>query len=320
MTPAVDNMMDLLEIVGLYGDHKPAPREYVQKTFHEKPIRYARLPNYEDNERLCKTLNLIAVGGERISLTSLGEEALGHYGGERVEFQKFFIKNVLLGSDANKEIHDAFFKFSVGKSHNLVYPKKEIHSLFKVQDMLPILYEIDLLRKKDNIVEINPRYAKLTTDNGWKIAQEQFEAQLANEKTIGEIAEEIALANERERCVNAGNVEESMEIDQVSRRFVNAGYDIESFSKDENGKIHRIYIEVKGSSGVELDFHISANELKKAKEYGKRYWIYFVPGIDIETRRSSQEAVIMINPSETVFNNSEYTVKTEKYHVTKMDS
>ena len=106
-------------------------------------------------------------------------------------------------------------------------------------------------------------------------------------------------------------------VKQISTEFVNAGYDIESFSEDKNGKIQQIYIEVKGSTRKELDFHWSVNEIEKAKEYKEQYLIYFVSEIDIKTGKSIKDPIIISNPYETVFKNSSFTVKAQQYHVTQ---
>ena len=259
----------------------------------------------------------IAVKDNQVSLTRLGGKILEFHEAKKPEFQEFVIKNVFFGSKINEEIQDVFSKFSTRSGHALGYPKHKIQSLFEDQDMLPILYEVDLLEKKDDWVEINQKYIQSVKQYEIKITQKQLEMQLENQKMIGSIAEELVLGFEQKRLADEGHVEKSKEIEQISGRFANAGYDIESFSIDKNGNAQRIYIEVKGSSGEEFDFYLSTNELKKAKEYGPQYWIYFVPGIDVSMRQTSKEIAVINNPFKSIFNNPEYLVEAEKYHITK---
>ena len=320
MTLTIHSAIALLDIIRLYGGHKPAPREYVRKTFHEKPVMQAMLPNYADTELFCKRINLITSKDGGLALTDFGEKTLEYYEGKKPELHEHIIKNVLLGSEVGGEIQNILSKFHLGDDYALWYQKHEIQSLFTMQDMLPILYEVGLLEKRGSRVEINPKYVQLVMREGHGITQKQLEAHLRNQKVIGAIAEEIVLAFEQDRLAREGYVQESKKIEQVSDRFANAGYDIASFSKDQDGKMGKIYIEVKGSSGTEFDIYVSANELSKAKEHGDRYMIYFVPGIDVKTHRSSGEIAIIKNPSKAVFDNPEYAVETEAYHITKLDT
>lgn len=320
MTISVHDIIELLDIVKLYSVGKPTPRDYVQKSFHDKPVRHARLLNYQLAERICRKLDLITVKNNNVSLTKLGEKMLEFHEEKKPEFQEFVIKNVFFGSKVSEEIQDAFSKFSARSGNALGYPKQEIQSLFEDQVVLPILYEMDLLEKKDGWVEINQKYIQLVKQHETKITQKQLEMQLENQKIIGAIAEEIVLDFEQKRLVCEGHAEKSKEIEQISASFANAGYDIESFSIDKNGDAQRIYIEVKGSSGDEFDFYLSANELRKAEEYGNQYWIYFVPGIDVKMRQTAKEITVINNPFKSIFNNPEYLVEAEKYHIAKKES
>jgi len=56
-------------------------------------------------------------------------------------------------------------------------------------------------------------------------------------------------------------------------KYVNKGYDIESFSK--KGKEPNLFIEVKGRKWDLSSFIISINEIKTAKRLGNQYAIYF---------------------------------------------
>jgi len=318
MNPTLHNIIELLEIVRMYGKKAPAPRDYVQKTFHEKPVRQARLPNYERTEMLSNGLGLVTIGDNEISLTDSGAKTLEFYEAKNLDFYEFFIKDVLVNSEIGQEIHGALSKFHAESNGSSWYPKQEVHTIFKVQDILPILYETGLLEKKHETVEIAPKYVWLMLQEG-RITQKQLEARLESQKKIGAIAEEISLAYERNRLAADGCVRESKRVDRISERFANAGYDIESFARDQNGTVRQIYIEVKGSSGTELDFYMSANELQKAQEHGERYWLYFVSGIDMKTG-SFKKIIEIQNPSMTIFNSSEYLVESESYHITKRNS
>ncbi len=309
----------LLHLIKLYDKEKFASRSYVLQTFNDEPVKQARLPNYEKIENYCKELKLLKIESEKIFLTELGNNILEHYNKENninEEFKEIFIKDVLFDTEIGEEIRLAFSRFYVGENQNRWYPKWEIYDIFENPEILPILYELDLLEKKDTTVEINPKYFQIVSKSQKKMTLKQLEIQLENWKITGEIAEEIVLKFEKNRLKSEGHFDESNNARRISNDFANAGYDIESFL-EQKGTMCEIYIEVKGSTEKEFNFYWSANELEKAKEYGEKYWIYFMPEIDVKTRSSSREPILIQNPSVTLFQDPLYAIEIEKYHITK---
>ena len=313
----------LLHIIKLYQNKESvSSRNYVQKTFNDEPVKDARFPNYFEIEKFCNELKLLEIESEKILLTELGKKILDYYDKENSineEVKEIFIKECLFKTEIGEKIKNTFSKFYVGENQNKWYPKWEIYDLFEIPEILPILYESELLEKKDTIVEINPKYFQSIHKAQKKMSQKQLETQLQNWKIIGDVAEEIVLIFEQNRLKKEGHIEESKKVKRISSEFANAGYDIESFFEYQN-KIEQIYIEVKGSSEKEFNFYWSMNELEKAREYGEKYWIYFVPEIDVKTRTSPKEPIIIQNPAEKIFNDVTFKAEIEKYHITKIDS
>ena len=317
MPPLLSDMFEILHTVKLYMENGPASRKYVKDTFNDSPIRQARIPSYGEIEVLCSKLGLLSVRPSKISLTQLGERVLKYADRDEFgeEFRETFISDVIFSSEMEK-MHSALSKFYVGQDSILWYPKEEIYDLLAFPEIMPVLYEIGLLEKKNNTVEINPKYMRLMYGQK-KITQKQLENQLLNQRTVGEIGEEIVLDFETNRLKREGYLTEASKVNRISTEFANAGYDIESFAKSRDGRIHRIYIEVKGSVGTDVDFYWSANEVKKSKEHGTDYWLYFVPDIDIRTRQSSGDLVRIQNPHKTICSDPSFKTTVEKYHVTQ---
>ena len=312
----------LLHIIKLYDKEKFASRSYVQQTFNDEPVRQAKLPNYEEVEKFCKELKLLGIESEKIFLTKLGNKILEHYNkvnNDNEEFKEIFIKESLFDTEIGEKIRASFSKFYVGENQNRWCPKWEIYDLFETPEILPILYELDILEKKDTTVEINTKYFQIIKKSQKKITQDQLEKQLQNWKITGDIGEEIVLIFEKNRLKKEGHITESEKVERISDENANAGYDIESFLEHQ-GNMHEIYIEVKASTEKEFAFYWSANELEKAKEYGEKYWIYFVPEIDVKTRSSPREPIKIQNPAETIFKDQSFKTEIEKYHITKIDS
>jgi hypothetical protein len=60
------------------------------------------------------------------------------------------------------------------------------------------------------------------------------------------------------------------------------------------------FIEVKGSRSPDLRFIWTENEMRVAKKFKDRYWIYFQGGIDLKNRSAKNEPVLFQNPIDTL--------------------
>ena len=321
MITCLTKIIHLLYLIKLSNKEEPASQSYVRQIFNTKPVKHTSFYDYKQDEKLCIEFKLLKIKTAKILLTELGKKILEHYKkhGINDNFKEFFIKESLFETDLGKKIQAILSEFFAGEKQNRWYPKWEIYKMFENPEILPLLYELDILVKRELTVEINPKYFQIIDESQKKTTQEELEKLLENSKIIGEIAEDIVVEFEKKRLENQGHIEESKKVRRISMDFVNAGYDVESFL-EEQGKIHKIHIEVKGSSEKKLDFYWSRNELDKAKEYGEKYWIYFVPKINIKTRTSQMKVIKIQNPSKILFNDSSYKVEVEKYHISKIES
>ena len=165
------------------------------------------------------------------------------------KFRETFIRDVVFWfEELGRRCTQIYQSSTLDKVTSYGTLKKEVYDLLAFPAIIPILYEIGLLEKKNDTVEINPKYMHLMDDQK-KITQKRLEEQLAEQRTVGKIGEEIALDFERNRLKRDGYLTEASKVNQISMEFANAGYDIESFAKSNDGRMHRIYIEVKGSRG-----------------------------------------------------------------------
>lgn len=107
----------------------------------------------------------------------------------------------------------------------------------------------------------------------------------------GFLGEQFVVDYERKKLKRAGRDDLAAKVDWISRRSVSEGYDISSFDvKTGENK----YIEVKSSERSGCTFDISANEWTRAKELGRKYYIYRVidvrddASIDLKLRNPVQ--------------------------------
>lgn len=317
-TSTLSDIFMMLDTVKSYSESGSASRRYVKDTFDDTPVRQARIPSYVTNEALCSKLGLLSISGKEIGLTQLGKK-ISKYDGDELkdEFKEIFIRDVVFGSKLGQILRSRLLRFHVGENGIWWWPKNKVYELVGFSEIMPILYEVGLLEKKNDTVEISYKYMHLVYSSQMRVTQKQLDAQLQIQKTVGEIGEEIALAFEIKRLNMEGCQVEASKVTRISTEFANAGYDIDSFVRDKNGMIRKACIEVKGSMGTDIDFYWSANEIKKAKECKGDYWIYFIPSIEVHSRQSSSDPVRIQDPYRAIFESSAFRTEAEQYHVIK---
>lgn len=314
MPPTLIDVLSILNTIKPYAEKSSASRKYVVNTFYEMPIRKARILDYGELENLCVQLGLIEVHGDLIDITLLGESIREYRSAQDPGLATAFIRDVIMGPSMAEKMGEALDQFYVNNSGVCYYPKDKVYDLFAFPAVMPILYEIGLLEKDGPNVIINPAHEGLGLK---RITQKQLDLQLLHKKDVGAIGEEIALVFEKNRLGVMGCTQESDNVRLISLEFSNAGYDMESFDRDRNGNMRRIYVEVKGSTSNKMDFYWSANEIATAKRRAEDYWIYFVPCIDTETRSSSGDIIRLQDPYKVIFVDRSFKAEPGQYHVSE---
>ena len=102
---------------------------------------------------------------------------------------------------------------------------------------------------------------------------EQLREAQAKQAEVGAQGERWVLVQEKKRLTEAGRVDLADEVRHTALTNVAAGYDIMSFETSGEPR----YVEVKSTAGTDpAGFFLSANEWRKATEYGEKYVIYRV--------------------------------------------
>ena len=102
------------------------------------------------------------------------------------------------------------------------------------------------------------------------------------------------------------NASDVTKIRWVSRDDDNLGYDIEDLDSDPTERI-----EVKGSSGEEVRFYISANEWRVSEDNPDTYVIHFWGEIDLNRSETDEFAILSKNGYPLVFSNFQQAVYSE---------
>ena len=145
------------------------------------------------------------------------------------------------------------------------------------EDEISILSQFGVIKKIGSFWVIVPDYLdyveQIKEGVPKPMTQKQLEAILAEQKRIGDLAEGFTVEYEKKRLRKKKLNSESKKVQKISTKYVNKGYDVESFSK--KSKEANLFIEVKGRKWDLTSFIISINEIKTAKRLGEKYAIYF---------------------------------------------
>ncbi len=106
--------------------------------------------------------------------------------------------------------------------------------------------------------------------------------------------------------------EESKFVKKISDLNVSAGYDILSFDAKSLDLKYDRFIEAKGSSNNLISFEWSNNEMRKAKNLGQKYWIYFLGGVDIEKKSSMEQPILFQDPIKKIIGNPDFDLEYSK--------
>lgn len=272
------------------------------------------IPDHNETLSFCITSNILEEHTGSIRFSKIGEQLFQLNKEKQYELtheqKEILIKRCFFGDYFKEKTLQILKQFYVDyKRQTFIYSLKNEIPIVAEPVFLSLLKQAELILEDENLLIINNEFTSLVSalrTPTHQITDDELTETLKIQKIVGKIAEKIVFEYEKKRLFDEGAKAESNIVQNISNTFVNAGYDINSFdNKTKDLKFNR-FIEVKGSTGTKISFFISNNEMNKAKDLGKKYWIYFVPEIDIMTGLHSGEIIKMQNPTNDVFNNSIY--------------
>ena len=217
-------------------------------------------------------LNLYIEQGNRVKLTPKGSSVVDmkHSGIDLTsEQKKYIVDNCIFENIKFQNITRFLKSFS---QNNWPISKTRMF-----EDEISILSQFGVIKKIGSFWVIEPDYLdyveQIKEGVPKPMTQKQLEAILAEQKRIGDLAEEFTVEYEKKRLRKKKLNSESKKVQKISTKYVNKGYDVESFSK--KSKEANFFIEVKGRKWDLTSFIISINEIKTAKRLGEKYAIYF---------------------------------------------
>jgi len=142
-----------------------------------------------------------------------------------------------------------------------------------------------------------------------RITIEELKKVMDIKSEAGKHAELFVLQYEQNRLKEHPTLEKVI---RVSDEFVNAGYDIESFTDCDSIVIDK-FIEVK-SYKEDISFYWSRNEVEKAKELRDKYFLYLVDRSKINEK--DYEPKKFQNPYKKIFESEFWKKETENWKIT----
>ena len=217
-------------------------------------------------------LNLYIEQGNRVKLTPKGLSVVDmkHSGIDLTpEQKKYIVDNCIFENIKLQNITRFLKSFS---QNNWPISKTRMF-----EDEISILSQFGVIKKIGGFWVIESDYLdyveQIKEGVPKPMTQKQLEAILAEQKRIGDLAEGFTVEYEKKRLRKKKLNSESKKVQKISTKYVNKGYDVESFSK--KSKEANFFIEVKGRKWDLTSFIISINEIKTAKRLGEKYAIYF---------------------------------------------
>jgi len=274
----------------------------------------AETTNFEENLRSIENLRLIKIKDGNI-ITNKVLEDLSGLNDESIK--QFFIKTLFRRNNSQTKYFSVFFEnFElINGRYVFICTTKERLKHSGIRNFLIDLGVISF-EPQFNGYSFKLRLLKKFTYRKKVLAYNQFQKILEQEEKLGHKAEVQTYKYEKNKFKEYPNIQNK--IKHISLENVLAGYDIISFEMLESKKLNSKYIEVKAVSDNDWKFYWSRNEMSKAKELGKNYYLYLIPVENGKVSKSLNWKQIK-DPYSEVFSNEhkwEQTVETISFALT----
>jgi hypothetical protein len=282
-----------------------------------------RFPDHKSTIDFSIEMGIITRSGNRLQLTKLGRELLKL--NPQLEYElnenqkKLLTEKCLLIGKASSHLAVILRQFIPAYSSGTYqWSSTDNAPLTGDLEIVEIMRQSGLLKSSEGMFEVDRRYVASVRDilkPAGFVTPDELIMHLKNADVVGRIAEDIVLYLEKQRLQESGCVAESECIQKISDLNVAAGYDIASFNGKNLDMVHDRFIEVKGSTGGEVCFYWTKNEIEQARILGSKYWIYFVGGIDLKNKSSDVQPFLIQDPAKNVLLNNELKVECAQFYV-----
>jgi len=316
----IDNLNDinrvLLALETLGFGRARTPRRLLLRYLNGEVI-YGQNPLFDPIFEYLKVTEVISERPTGFGLTGLGRDILAKNIGKSYEIQNLqrplILRRCYLDGPFRSQTKRLLKKFIPDpNTDKLTWSELDSEPLEDVEWVNIHLVQLGIVERAQHLYSVNPEFNDVLSgfqSESSDFTEAQFRTVLREKKLLGEMAEKFVLQWEKKRLKNQGNRTESLCVKRISKKRINAGYDIESFNGTAKFLEHDRFIEVKGSGDPKVRFVWTQNEMMKAAELGNKYWIYFVGGIERRRKRMTREPVTLCDPNANLNMSSGFNVR-----------
>ena len=268
--------------------------------------------NFDGSMKMLLELGLVEIVDDRVEILNdpfitLDNEIIN----SRENFRVLILNRLSMNDVIKNQLKQYFSRFSANDSDILSCKLNKENSLNNV-NLRNFLMTLDLIEfdKINELYFINNEYIQLIKPllSPKNFNLKQLKKSIASNQEIGDLAEELVVKYEVNRLDKDFPFAERL-VEKISVDQVNAGYDIESHSLS-NAQLISIKIEVKAVSLKDYRFFWSKNEMKAAKTYGDRYYLYLVPCIG-NNELDMENLKIIQDPHRHIIDNESWSCEVE---------
>jgi hypothetical protein len=303
----------LLSIKDLASDNTPV-RHSLLVRYLEGEVVLGRNPDFDLVLETLERLGLIRRSRGRIQATEFGTEVIlentEHVYELRAAQRRLLIRKCYLDGALRREMKRLAKKFSVDqRSGRISWSPMDSEPIEDLEWLIEHLTQLGVLEQSKELLIVRGSYKAAILqfmDESADFTEKQLEDHLRDKRLSGEIAEAFAVQFEIGRLAAAGHTVEAACVNRISKRRVNAGFDITSFDGKSRRLAYDRFIEVKGSGKPTVSFIWTPNEMRRAQELRGRYWIYFIGGVDRNNSAVTREPILIQDPHVTLATDGRY--------------
>jgi len=316
----IDNLNDinrvLLALDTLEATRARTPRRLLLRYLNGEVI-YGQNPAFEPILDFLKQTQAVSERANGFGLTVLGRAIIGQNTDKAYELRApqrpLLLRKCYLDGPFRSQTKALVKKFVPNpNTGRLSWSAIDSEPLGEVEWVGDHLVQLGAIERRQHMLVSAPAYTEILAsfqDEGGDFTEVQFRQLLKEKRLLGDIAEAFVLQWEQKRLKRSGHRLEAACVARISKRRVNAGYDITSFDGASKLLAHDRFIEVKGSGQATVRFVWTPNEMQKAAALGKKYWVYFVGGIQRKTRTVTREPVTLRDPYTSLSPSTGFTLQ-----------
>jgi len=307
----IDNVNDINRVLfaleALQATRSRAPRRIVLRYLNAEAI-YGQNPAFDPILEFAKHVELVSETAKGFGLTELGREMLSQNTVRTYELSQsqrlLMLRKCYIDGPFRADAKVMIRKFVVNRTTGrLTWSAIDSEPLGDLQWIGNHLVQLGVFEQAKHLLVATAEYNDFLLsfrDQSGDFTEAQFRESLKEKKLLGNIAEKFVVGWERKRLKAQGYSLEATCVNWISKQRVNAGYDVESFDGPSKLLAHDRFIEVKGSGKASVRFVWTPTEMEKAAELGRKYWVYFVGGIQRKTRTVTREPLMLQDPHSTL--------------------